>query len=163
LGWSAGGNRTIIFSGSCTGCNLGPIIYGWGVNPLVEYYIGRSGGTARGSYSTSKGNFTLFTNSCNGPNITGSGSYQQYNCSGNGSSGQNMSQHYNGWRSLGRGTNESGAYCVVMVRSWNSGSGRAVVTVPNSNFYSHMVSSGSAIFACGGCCSSTSTTSGAAK
>jgi endo-1,4-beta-xylanase len=158
LGWSSGGSRTITFSGSCSGCNVGPIIYGWGTNPLVEYYIGRGGGSSAGSYSTSKGSFTLYTNSCNGPNITGSGPFTQYNCSGNGGSGQNMSEHYNGWRNIGKGTSEGGGYCIVMVESWSGGSGSASVSVPNSNFYSHWVGSGSATFTCGSGGSSTSTT-----
>ena len=98
LGWSSGGSRTITYSGSCSGCNLGPIIYGWGTNPLVEYYIGRGGGSSAGSYNTSSGSFTLYTNSCNGPNVTGSGPFTQYNCSGSGSSGQAMGEHYSGWR-----------------------------------------------------------------
>ena len=158
LGWSSGGSRTINFSGSCSGCNLGPIIYGWGTNPLVEYYIGRGGGTSRGTYSTSKGTFTLYTNSCNGPNITGSGSFTQYNCSGSGGSGQNMSEHYNGWRNIGRGTSEGGGYCIVMAESWSGGSGSATISVPNSSFYSHWVGSGSATFTCGGGTTTTTTT-----
>ncbi|MBN2019837.1 MAG: glycoside hydrolase family 11 protein [Sedimentisphaerales bacterium] len=157
IGWSSGGSRTINFSGSCSGCNLGPIIYGWGKNPLVEYYIGRGGGSSAGSYSTSKGSYTLQINQCNGPNITGSGSFQQYNCSGSNSSGQNMSEHYNGWRNLGKGTSEGGGYCIVMVESWSGGSGSATVSVPNSSFYSHWVGSGSANFTCGGGGSTTTT------
>jgi hypothetical protein len=160
LGWSAGGSRTITFSGSCSGCNLGPIVYGWGTNPLVEYYIGRSGGSSAGSYSTGMGTFTLYTNSCNGPNITGSGAFTQYNCSGSGSSGQAMGDHYNGWRNLGKGTTESGGYCIVMAESWSSGTGSASISVPSSNFYSHWVGSGSATFTCGGGSGTTTTSSG---
>jgi endo-1,4-beta-xylanase len=158
LGWSSGGSRTINFSGSCSGCNVGPIIYGWGTNPLVEYYIGRGGGSSAGSYSTSKGSYTLQVNSCNGPNITGSGSFSQYNCSGSNSSGQIMSEHYNGWSNLGKGTSYGGGYCIVMVENWSGGSGSASVSVPNSSFYSHWVGSGSANFTCGGGSTTTSTT-----
>jgi endo-1,4-beta-xylanase len=160
LGWSSGGSRTINFSGSCSGCNVGPIIYGWGTNPLVEYYIGRGGGSSAGSYSTSKGSYTLQVNSCNGPNITGSGPFTQYNCSGSNSSGQNMSEHYNGWSGLGKGTNAGGGYCVVMVESWSGGSGSASVSVPSSSFYSHWVGSGTANFTCGSASTTTTTTSG---
>src|SRR3989304_2152484 len=60
LGWSSGGSRTINYSGSCSGCSIGPIVYGWGTNPLVEYYIGRGGGTNRGSYKARKGNIYLY-------------------------------------------------------------------------------------------------------
>jgi endo-1,4-beta-xylanase len=149
LGWSSGGSRTISYSGSCSGCSIGPIVYGWGKSPLVEYYIGRGGGTSRGSYSTCKGTFTLYTNSCNGPNLTGNGAFTQYNANGSRSSGQCMADHYNGWNKLGRGTNAGGGYCVVMVENWSGGSGSANVSVPSSSWYTHWVGSGSATFKCG--------------
>jgi endo-1,4-beta-xylanase len=161
LGWSSGSSRTVSWSGSASGVNYGPAIYGWGTNPLVEYYIGRGGGTSRGSYSTSKGSFTLYTNSCNGPNITGSGPFTQYNASGNGSSSQNMGEHYNGWRNIGRGTNEGGGQLTVMVESWSSGSGSYNISVPGSNWYTLWIGSGNASLNCGGGGStSTTTTSG---
>jgi endo-1,4-beta-xylanase len=149
LGWSTGSSRTISFAGSCSGCNLGPIVYGWASSPLVEYYIGRGGGTSAGSYSTSKGTFTLYTKSCDGPNITGSGPFTQYNASGNGSSGQPMGEHFNGWSSLGKGLSSQN-YQVVMVESWSSGTGSAVVSVASSNWYTNWWGSGTANFTCGG-------------
>jgi len=124
-GWSSGGSRTITWSGSCGGQFYG--VYGWGNSPCVEYYIGRGGGSGAGSYSTSKGTFTLNINQCNGANITGSGSFQQFNANGSGGSGQNMSEHYNGWSGLGHGIS-SYNYCVVECEGWNS-SGSANVTV----------------------------------
>jgi len=150
LGWSTGASRTISFTGSCSGCNVGPIVYGWGTSPLVEYYIGRGGGTYRGAYSTSKGSFTLYTNSCSGANITGSGPFTQYNASGSGNSGQPMGEHYDGWRSIGYGTTESGSYCVVMVEGYGGNSGSAVISVASSGWYTHWVNSGTATFTCGG-------------
>jgi endo-1,4-beta-xylanase len=150
LGWSTGASRTISFAGSCTGCNLGPIVYGWGTSPLVEYYIGRGGGTYRGSYSTSKGTFNLYTNACNGPNITGTGPFTQYNCNGSGNSGQPMGEHYDGWEDIGWGTNEGGSYCVVMVEGYGGNSGSAIVSVSSSNWYTNWWGSGSATFTCGG-------------
>jgi len=122
-GWSSGSTRTISWSGSCNMCQWGIGIYGWGTNPLVEYYIGRSGGSNAGTYNTSKGTFTLYTNNCNGPNITGSGSFQQYNCSGNGGSGQNMGEHNSGWSSRGKGTNIGGGYQLVGGEHYGGGSG----------------------------------------
>ena len=150
LGWNSGTTRTISWEGSCSGCNYGPAIYGWGwaSSSLVEYYIGRGGGTSCGSYSTIKGTFTLYTKSCNGPNITGNGLFTQYNASGNGSSSQNMGEHFNGWSSLGRGlTNQN--YQVVAIESWSGGSGSAIVGVLGSNWYTRWVASGSATFTCG--------------
>ena len=160
LGWSSGSSRTVSWSGSASGVNYGPAIYGWGTNPLVEYYIGRGGGTSRGSYSTCKGSFTLYTNSCNGPNITGSGPFTQYNCSGNGGSGQCMGDHYNGWSSIGRGTNAGGGQLTVTVESWSSGSGSYNISVPGSNWYTLWIGSGNASLNCGGGGSTTTTSGG---
>ncbi len=156
LGWSTGTSRTISFSGSCSGCSLGPMIYGWANTPLVEYYIGRGGGTNRGSYSTSKGTFTLYTNSCNGPNITGTGPFTQYNADGDGSSSQNMGEHFNGWSSLGMGLSSQN-YQIVAIEGWSSNTGSATASVSSSSWYSHWVGSGSATFTCG---TTTTTTSG---
>jgi endo-1,4-beta-xylanase len=160
LGWSSGSSRTVSWSGSASGVNYGPAIYGWGTNPLVEYYIGRSGGTSVGSYSTSKGTFTLYTNACNGPNITGSGPFTQYNAGGNGSSSQNMGEHYNGWSGLGKGINVGGGQLTVMVESWSSGSGSYNISVSGSNWYTLWIGSGNATLNCGsGSSTSTTTTS----
>jgi endo-1,4-beta-xylanase len=150
LGWSTGTSRTISFVGSCSGCDLGPIVYGWGYgSTLVEYYIGRGGGSYAGSYSTSKGTFTLYTKSCNGPNITGTGPFTQYNANGDGGSGQPMGEHFNGWSSIGQGLSSQN-YQVVMVESWSSGTGSASASVSGSNWYTNWWGSGSTSFTCGG-------------
>jgi endo-1,4-beta-xylanase len=160
-GWSSGSSRTISWSGWCNGCHWGPNVYGWASGP-TEYYIGRSGGTNCGSYSTSKGNFTLYTNSCNGPNITGNGWFQQYNASGNGSSGQNMGQHSNGWSSRGKGVNMGNGYQVVSVENYGGGSGNASISTSGGNWYTLWWGSGSVSSSCGGGGggSTTTTTSG---
>jgi endo-1,4-beta-xylanase len=159
-GWSSGSNRTISWSGSCNMCQWGIAIYGWGTNPLVEYYIGRSGGSNSGSYNTSKGGFTLYINYCNGPNITGSGSFQQYNCSGNGGSGQNMGEHSGGWSGLGHGTNLGGGYQLVGGENYGGGNGTMTVSASGANWATVWWGSGSASISCGGGGGSTTTTSG---
>ena len=159
-GWSSGSTRTISWSGSCNMCQWGIAIYGWGTNPLVEYYIGRSGGSNAGSYSTSKGSFTLYVNSCNGPNITGSGPFSQYNCSGNGSSGQNMGEHNSGWSSRGKGTNMGGGYQLVGGENYGGGNGSMTVSASGANWATVWWGSGSASISCGGSSTSTTTTSG---
>ncbi|MFA5554633.1 MAG: glycoside hydrolase family 11 protein [Phycisphaerae bacterium] len=158
-GWSSGSTRTISWSGSCNMCQWGIGIYGWGTNPLVEYYIGRSGGSNAGTYNTSKGTFTLYTNNCNGPNITGSGSFQQYNCSGNGGSGQNMGEHNSGWSSRGKGTNIGGGYQLVGGEHYGGGSGTMTVATSGANWATVWWGSGSASISCGGGGGSTTTTS----
>jgi endo-1,4-beta-xylanase len=162
-GWSSGSNRTISWSGSCNMCQWGIAVYGWGTGPLVEYYIGRSGGSNYGSYSTSKGSFTLYVNSCNGPNITGSGAFSQYNCSGNGGSGQNMGEHSGGWSSKGKGTNLGGGYQLVGGENYGGGNGTMTVSASGANWATVWWGSGSASISCGGGgggSTSTTTTSG---
>jgi endo-1,4-beta-xylanase len=156
-GWSSGSTRTISWSGSCNMCNWGIGIYGWATNPLVEYYIGRSGGSSAGSYSTSKGSFTLYTNNCNGPNITGSGTFYQYNCSGNGGSGQNMGEHNSGWNNLGKGTNLGGGYQLVGGENYGGGNGTMTISVGGANWATVWWGSGSASISCGGGSSTTTT------
>jgi endo-1,4-beta-xylanase len=125
-GYSSGAH-TMSWSGSCSGCKYFGV-YGWCTSPLTEYYIGRSGGTSVGSYSTSKGNYTLYTISCNGANIQGNGPFHQYNCSGSGSSGINTQDHFNGWSKLGHAAN-SPNYTIVSSEAWGGATGSANVTV----------------------------------
>ncbi|MEO0293703.1 MAG: glycoside hydrolase family 11 protein [candidate division WOR-3 bacterium] len=158
LGWSTGSTRTISYSGSCSGCNWGPGVYGWLQNPLVEYYIPRSGGSTKGSYTCSGTTWTVGTEQrVNQPSIEGTATFTQYFASG-GSQPIDMNCHYNGWKSLGLSVG-SNNYQVVAVESWSSGSGSATVSVPNSEWYTHWVGSGTATFTCGGGGSTTTSTS----
>jgi endo-1,4-beta-xylanase len=125
-GYSSG-SHTMSWSGSCSGCKYFGV-YGWCTSPLTEYYIGRSGGTGCGSYSTSKGNYTLNTVQCNGANIQGSGNFHQYNCSGSNGSGINTAEHFTGWSKLGHAAN-SPNYTMVASEAWGGASGSANVTV----------------------------------
>jgi endo-1,4-beta-xylanase len=126
IGWKPCNSQNIQWTGGCTGCNYFGV-YGWLSNPITEYYIGRGGGSSAGSYTTSKGSYTLNSYSCNGPNITGNGAFTQFNCSGSGTSPINMAEHFAGWKSLGK-TITSQDYCGVCSEAW-SGSGSADVTV----------------------------------
>jgi endo-1,4-beta-xylanase len=101
-GWSTGSeSRTITWSSSGNAQYIG--LYGWMQNPLVEYYIPRSGGTNRGTYQADGRTYTLYTNTrVNMPSIEGTKTFEQYFCGGGGGS-VNFGQHCNGWRSLGMG------------------------------------------------------------
>lgn len=149
LGWSSGSSRTISWSGSCSGCNWGPGVYGWMQNPLVEYYIGKSGGTSKGTYTCNGRTYTLQIDTrYNAPSIEGTKTFQQYNVSGSMSSPVDMGCHFNAWRNLGASVGSQN-YQVVAVESWSRGSGSATVSVPNSNWYTHWIETGSATFTCG--------------
>ncbi len=158
LGWSSGASRSISFSGSCSGCSWGPGVYGWFRNPLVEYYIGNSGGSGSCGYSCNGRSFTLRTATrTNAPSIDGTQTFTQYLASGSRSSPVDMGCHFNAWRNCGRSVGNQ-AYQVVMVEGWSSNSGSASVSVSGSNWYTHWVGSGSASFSCGGGGGSTTTT-----
>jgi endo-1,4-beta-xylanase len=129
IGWSSGGDRTINFSGSCSGCSWGPGVYGWYRNPLTEYYIGKSGGSNKGSYSCNGRSYTLYVDRRYGqPSIDGTADFDQYNCSGSRSGPVDMGCHFNAWRNLGRSVG-SQDYQVVMVEGWSNNSGSASVTL----------------------------------
>jgi len=159
LGWSTGSSRSISWSGSCSNCNWGPGVYGWMTNPLVEYYIPRSGGSGKGSYSCGGSTWNVGTEQrVNQPSIEGTATFTQYFASGGGQP-IDMSCHYSGWRNVGLSVGSQN-YQVVAVENWSGGSGSASVSVPNSSWYTHWVGSGSATFTCGGGGGSTTTTSG---
>lgn len=149
IGWQTGSGRNITFSGSCSNCDWGPGVYGWWRNPLVEYYVGKSGGSNRGSYTCNGSNYTLYVDRrINQPSIDGTQSFDQYNASGARTGTIDMNCHFNAWRNLGAVGNQ--AYQVVMVESWSGRSGNASVSVPGSSWYTHWTGSGSATFTCGG-------------
>jgi endo-1,4-beta-xylanase len=161
LGWSTGSTRSISWSGSCSGCSWGPGVYGWLQNPLVEYYIPRSGGSNRGgSYSCNGRSYQLQVHQqVNQPSIEGTKTFDQYFASGGGGNPIDMGCHYNGWRNAGASVG-SNNYQVVAVENWSGGSGSASVSVPNSNWYTLWIGSGSASFTCGGGGGGSTTTSG---
>ncbi len=158
LGWSTGSGGTISFSGSCSGCDFGPGVYGWKTNPLVEYYIGKGGGSTVGSYSCDGRSYTFkVLRRYNAPSIQGTATFDQYNADGSRSSPVNFGCHSYHWQRLGKPSGNHN-YQVVAVESWRNHSGSASVSVSNSNWYTHWVGSGSASFHCGGGGGSTSTT-----
>jgi endo-1,4-beta-xylanase len=129
IGWSSGSSRTISWSGSCSGCNWGPGVYGWQRNPLIEYYIGKSGGSSAGTYTCNGNSYNLNIDRRYGqPSIDGTSDFDQYNCNGPRNGPVDMGCHFNAWRNLGKG-GSSQDYMVVMVESWSGGSGSANVSL----------------------------------
>jgi endo-1,4-beta-xylanase len=90
-------------------------VYGWTVNPLVEYYIiedwrnwipSMSGGaTLKGSFTANGSSYDIYENTrVNQPSILGNTTFQQYfsirrNVRNSGTI--NISEHFNKWESLG--------------------------------------------------------------
>jgi endo-1,4-beta-xylanase len=82
-GWSTGSESRTITWTSNNGNAQYVGLYGWMQNPLVEYYIPRSGGTNRGTYQADGITYTLYTNTrVNMPSIEGTKTFEQYFCSG---------------------------------------------------------------------------------
>lgn len=127
-GWSTGAARTITWSGSAGGAQYVGV-YGWMQNPLVEYYIPRSGGTNKGTYQADGTTYTLYTNQrVNQPSIEGTKTFTQYFCGGGNGRSINFGQHMDGWRKLGMGVGSQN-YQVVAVEGWGGSSGSANITV----------------------------------
>ncbi|MEO0293704.1 MAG: glycoside hydrolase family 11 protein [candidate division WOR-3 bacterium] len=157
-GWSSGASRTISWSGSCSGCSWGLGVYGWLQNPLVEYYIGKSGGSSKGSYSCNGRSYTLqITTRNNAPSIEGTKTFQQYNCSGSTASPVDMGCHFNAWRNLGASVGSQN-YQIVLAEGWSGNTGSATMTVSGANWYSVWSESGSVSYSCGSSGSTTTTT-----
>lgn len=128
-GWGTGSGRTISWTANRGNAQYVGV-YGWLTNPLVEYYIPRSGGSTRvGTYQADGTTCTLTTaDRINQPSIQGTATFKQYfSTSGNGNS-VNMTQHINGWRSLGMGVG-SHNYQVVAIEGWGGSSGNASAVV----------------------------------
>ncbi|MGA1980809.1 MAG: glycoside hydrolase family 11 protein [Sedimentisphaerales bacterium] len=161
LGWSSSGGRSVSFSGSCSACNNAIGIYGWMCqSPAVEYYVGASGGTSKGTYSCNGRSYTLYTQQVNSaPSVCGGGNFVQYNANGSKSSPIDMSCHFSAWQNLGMPVG-SYNYMVVNAESWSNQSGNYNISVSGSSWYTKWVNAGSVSLSCGGGGSTTTTTSG---
>jgi hypothetical protein len=118
-------------------------VYGWLYNPLVEYYIGRGGGDSKGTYTTSRGTYTLYVKHLDQENIKypeGHSPFDQYNCDGPGTSPINMAEHYAAWEKLMGIKILSPYYCVVASEVWskrNGGAGINSLEVGENNIISY--------------------------
>lgn len=106
-------------------------VYGWLWTPLIEYYIGKNKGTEVGSYTTSKGTYTLHVKHLDQENIKypdGHSPFDQYNCDGPATSPINMAEHFAAWENLMGIKIQSPSYCVVSTEVWGFRGGDSAVT-----------------------------------
>ncbi|OPX42312.1 endo-1,4-beta-xylanase A precursor [Ruminiclostridium hungatei] len=117
-------------------------VYGWTVDPLVEYYIVESWGSWRPPGSTSKGTITVDgatydlyeTTRVNQPSIKGTATFQQYwsvRTSKRTSGTISVSDHFKAWES--RGMKMGKMYEVSFVVEGYQSSGKADVTTMTIN------------------------------
>lgn len=119
-------------------------------NPLIEYYIGKSGGSSKGTYSCNGRSYTIEIYRQRGkPSIVGTADFDQYNCRGSRDSPVDMGCHFDAWRNLGVavGTHD---YQVVMAEGFGGSSGNASISVSDANWYTHWTNGGSVNFECTG-------------
>jgi endo-1,4-beta-xylanase len=140
-GWSVGSGRTVQWSGSYVNSGGGAYgLYGWTVNPVVEYYVVEKAGAAGspaagavvGSYASDGAMYTLYRHQqVNQPCITGNAcTFFQYIAvrqSPRTSGTITFQNHVNAWAQRGM---RLGAYRyqLLATEAWNgSGSARAKI------------------------------------
>ncbi|KAE8444451.1 hypothetical protein EG329_000542 [Mollisiaceae sp. DMI_Dod_QoI] len=88
-GWNPGSNKTVVYNGTWSGANVNSYLslYGWTVDPLIEYYIVESFGSYNPSSGTSKkgtvtsdgGTYDIYqTQRVNQPSIKGTATFYQF-------------------------------------------------------------------------------------
>jgi hypothetical protein len=135
-GWKPGTNRTVNYSGSVNGAqSMG--LYGWTINPLIEYYVADMGGGGEGenmgTVTSDGGTYTIWRHQqVNQPSIIGTATFWQYKSIRQGSrTGGTITftNHINAWANYGMNLGSTWDYQILAIEGWGGSSGNANITV----------------------------------
>jgi endo-1,4-beta-xylanase len=135
-GWKPGANRTVNYSGSVNGAqSMG--LYGWTINPLIEYYVADMGGGGQGenmgTVTSDGGTYTIWRHQqVNQPSIIGTATFWQYKSIRQGSrTGGTITfaNHISAWANYGMNLGSTWDYQILAIEGWGGSSGNANITV----------------------------------
>jgi len=139
-GWNPGSSHSIGYNvGSLSGSYNFVGIYGWTINPLIEYYVCEKGSVASGgvinSINSDGHSYNFYRHQqISQPSIQGTQTFWQYlDQWGGASTGQNrtvtMANHINNWRNNGNHGFGSYNYQILALEAYSNKSGSINATV----------------------------------